>query len=96
MANVAGIDWASEEHALCVADEAGTRLRERLVAHDEAEIAALCRELIALEVERVAIERPDRILVDRLLEAGSHRLRAIRPQAVARRRCGAGCATRPA
>ena len=35
MTNVAGIDWASEEHALCVVDEAGTRLRERVVAHAE-------------------------------------------------------------
>lgn len=70
MANVAGIDWASEEHALCVVDEAGKRLRERLVAHDEAGIAALCRELVELGVERVAIERPDGILVERLLEAG--------------------------
>jgi hypothetical protein len=58
MANVAGIDWASEEHAVCVVDEAGMQLRERLVAHDETGIAMLCRELVALEVERVAIERP--------------------------------------
>ena len=70
MANVAGIDWASEEHALCVVDAAGTRLREHLVAHDEAGIAALCRALVGSEVERVAIERPDGILVDRLLDAG--------------------------
>jgi transposase len=70
MTNIAGIDWASEEHALCVVDEAGTRLRERVVAHEETGIAALCRELVALEVERVAIERPDGILVERLLEAG--------------------------
>lgn len=70
MEKFAGIDWASAEHALCVVDEAGERLRERLVDHSEAGIAALCRELVALEVERVAIERPDGILVDRLLEAG--------------------------
>jgi transposase len=70
MEKFAGIDWASEEHALCVVDEAGMRLRERLVAHDEAEIAALCRELVGLGIVRVAIERPDGILVDRLLEAG--------------------------
>ncbi len=65
-----GIDWASEVHALCVVDEKGARLRERMIDHDEAGIAALCRELVALEVERVAIERPDGILVDRLLETG--------------------------
>lgn len=70
MEKFAGIDWASEQHAVCVVDEAGMRLRERLVAHDEAAIAALCRELLAIGVCRVAIERPDGILVDRLLEAG--------------------------
>lgn len=70
MEKFAGIDWASEAHAACVVDEAGMRLRERLVVHDEAGIAALCRELVELSVRRVAIERPDGILVDRLLEAG--------------------------
>lgn len=65
-----GIDWASEVHALCVVDETGKRVRERTVDHSEAGIAALCRELVELEVERVAIERPDGILVDRLLETG--------------------------
>lgn len=70
MEKVGGIDWASVEHALCVVDEAGRRLRERLVPHDEAGIAGLCRGLVALGVTRVAIERPDGILVDRLLESG--------------------------
>ena len=55
---------------MCVVDEAGTRLRERLVDHSEAGITALCRELAGLGVARVAIERPDGILVDRLLESG--------------------------
>ena len=66
----AGIDWAAEEHALCVVDGGGMRVRERLVDHSEAGIAALCRELVERGVVRVAIERPDGILVDRLLEAG--------------------------
>lgn len=70
MEKFAGIDWAATEHALCVVDEQGQRLRERRVAHSEAAIAALCRELVELSVCRVAIERPDGILVDRLLEAG--------------------------
>ncbi|HWB68514.1 MAG TPA: IS110 family transposase [Solirubrobacterales bacterium] len=67
---IGGIDWASETHALCVVDEAGAPVREGLVDHSEAGIATLCRELVELGVERVAIERPDGILVDRLLEAG--------------------------
>jgi transposase len=70
MERFAGIDWASEEHAACVVDGGGGRVRERMVTHDEDGIAGLCRELVALGVARVAIERPDGILVDRLLEAG--------------------------
>jgi transposase len=70
MEKFAGIDWASAEHALCVVDGAGVGLRERLVDHSEAGIAALCRELVGLGVARVAIERPDGVLVDRLLETG--------------------------
>jgi transposase len=70
MEKFAGIDWASEEHAVCVVDADGTPVRERLADHSEAGIAALCRELAGLGIVRVAIERPDGILVDRLLEAG--------------------------
>jgi len=70
MEKFAGIDWAAEEHAACVVDADGMRVRERLVDHSEAGIAELCRELVDLEVCRAAIERPDGILVDRLLEAG--------------------------
>lgn len=66
----AGIDWASEEHAVCAVDAKGTASWERVVAHDEEGIASLCRALIGLGVERVAIERPDGVLVERLLEAG--------------------------
>ncbi len=69
-AKIGGIDWASEMHALCVVDETGARVRERPVDHSEAGISALCRELVGLGVRRVAIERPDGILVDRLLETG--------------------------
>jgi transposase len=70
MEKFAGVDWAAEEHAVCVVDAGGMRVRERLVDHSEAGIAALCHELATLGVCRVVIERPDGILVDRLLEAG--------------------------
>lgn len=83
----AGIDWASEEHALCVVDVEGRKLAGELFAHDEAGIRALVARMRALEVERVAIERPDGLLVDRLLEAGftvlpvhPNALKATRPR----------------
>jgi transposase len=70
MRSFAGIDWASEEHAVCVVDQAGSRLVERALAHDEDGLRRLCRLLVEQRVEHVAIERPDGVLVDRLLDAG--------------------------
>ncbi|HEX4752136.1 MAG TPA: IS110 family transposase [Solirubrobacterales bacterium] len=83
----AGIDWATEENALCVVDAAGRRLAEAMFAHDEAGIRELVARMRDLGVERVAIERPDGLLVDRLLEAGftvlpvhPNALKATRPR----------------
>ncbi|MGH2782568.1 MAG: IS110 family transposase [Thermoleophilaceae bacterium] len=69
MTRTAGVDWASEEHELCVVDE-GAVIGRRAVPNDEAGLVSLCRELVERGVERVAIERPDGVLVERLLEAG--------------------------
>jgi transposase len=70
MAVVAGIDWASEEHRLCLVDEQGQRVLERRVRHDEQGLVELCRLLVARGAVRVALERPEGLLIDRLLEAG--------------------------
>jgi transposase len=76
----AGIDWASEAHEVCISDEG--RVCERFsVPHDERGIAALADKLAKLDVCRVAIERPDGILVERLLAAGLEVL-AIHPNQV--------------
>ena len=83
----AGIDWASTEHALCVVDATGGKLAGELFAHDEAGVRALVGRMQDLGVGRVAIERPDGLLVDRLLEAGftvlpvhPNALKATRPR----------------
>jgi transposase len=83
----AGIDWASEEHALCVVDRDGATLEGEMFTHDEAGIRELVSRMRALGVARVAIERPDGVLVDRLLEAGftvlpvhPNKLKATRPR----------------
>ena len=52
-----------------MADGAGERLWAATVAHDEAGLSRLCRELVRLGVARVAVERPDGLLVERLLDA---------------------------
>jgi transposase len=78
----AGVDWASEEHAVCVVDERGRIVQGRRFAHDERGLAALCAWLIALAVKLVTIERPDGLLIDRLLDAGLS-VMAIHPNQVA-------------
>ncbi len=76
----AGIDWAVEAHEVCVSDE-GEVTQRFSVSHDERGIAALASRLAKLEIARVAIERPDGILVERLLAAGLEVL-AIHPNQV--------------
>ncbi|MER3410658.1 MAG: IS110 family transposase [Thermoleophilia bacterium] len=70
MERTAGIDLASEEHRLCVVEQDGRRREERRYRHSEEGIAALVRRLVELDVARVAIERPNGLVVDRLLDAG--------------------------
>lgn len=69
----AGIDWASEEHAVCVVDATGRIVDRFTIVQSANGFERLVRRL----AERadpadlpVAIERPDGRLVDRLLEAG--------------------------
>lgn len=78
----AGVDWASEEHACCVVDGQGRIIEGRRYRHQERGISALCRRLLDLEVELVAIERPDGLLIERLLDAGVAVV-AIHPNQVA-------------
>jgi hypothetical protein len=66
----AGVDWASEEHAVCVVDERGRIVEGRRYRHDERGIRALCARLLRLQVALVALERPDGLLIERLLDAG--------------------------
>jgi transposase len=66
----AGVDWAKDTHDVVVADGDGEQLWAATVTHDEAGITRLCQALVTLGVARVAIERPDGLLVERLLDAG--------------------------
>jgi transposase len=82
MGNYAGVDWAAEKHDVLVADESGEELLAATFAHDEKGLRALCRALVRLKVQLVAIERPDGLLVERLLDAGL-RVLALHPNQVA-------------
>jgi len=66
----AGVDWASEEHAMCVVDEHGRIVEGRRYRHSESGIRALCSRLVRVGAKLVAIERPDGLLIERLLDAG--------------------------
>jgi transposase len=82
MKSYAGVDWASDKHDVLVADAAGERLLAATFAHDEKGLRSLCRQLVRLKVELVAVERPDGLLVERLLDAGL-RVLALHPNQVA-------------
>ncbi len=78
----AGVDWASEKHDVLIADETGEKILAATFAHDEAGVRSLCRTLVRHEVTLVAIERPDGLLVERLLDAGL-RILPLHPSQVA-------------
>jgi transposase len=79
--NCAGIDWAAEKHDVLIEDPAGEELLAATFVHDEDGVSALCGALVCFDVELVAIERPDGLLVDRLLESGV-RVLALHPNQV--------------
>jgi transposase len=81
MGAICGIDWASEWHDVHIADQLGSVLCTERFAHDERGIGALIERLEAHAVELCAIERPDGLLVGRLLAAGVQVL-AIHPNQV--------------
>lgn len=66
----AGVDWATDAHAVCVVDGGGEVIVEFDVAHTAEGLAELCSRVERAGAERVAIERPDGPVVDALLEAG--------------------------
>jgi transposase len=82
MPALCGIDWADEWHDVHIADAAGVALAQRRFSHDEDGITGLLALLAQHGVDVAAIERPDGLLVGRLLAAGVTVL-AIHPNQVA-------------
>jgi transposase len=70
---LAGIDWATQEHAVCVLEDDGRVVDRFTIAHSAEGFGRLTTRLarhgVAAELP-IAIERPDGRLVDWLLEAG--------------------------
>jgi len=86
-----GVDWATENHAVCVVNAAGKIVAQFTIEHSAAGIAMLIGRLAKFgdpgDVP-VAIERPDGRLVDLLLEAG-HPVVPVKPNAITAWRDGA-------
>ena len=78
----AGVDWASDKHDVLIEEAGGEEVLATTFTHDERGIGALCGTLVRLGVVLVAIERPDGLLIERLLDAGL-RVMAIHPNQVA-------------
>jgi transposase len=66
----AGVDWAKDDHAVCVAGDQGEALERFTVRHDAAGLRQMAARLLRAGVAQVGIERGDGPVVDTLLEAG--------------------------
>jgi transposase len=69
-AGYAGVDWATDAHAVCVVDDRGRVIVEFDVAHTADGLDELCRRIAGSGVHRVAIERPDGPVVEALTASG--------------------------
>jgi len=66
----AGIDWASDNHAVAGVNSDGAQLDRFNVAHTATGLGQLCRRLKRAGVTEVAIERSDGPIIDALLDTG--------------------------
>lgn len=66
----AGVDWAKDDHVICVAGDQGEVLERFAVAHDAAGLKQLAARLLRAGALQVGIERGDGPVVETLLEAG--------------------------
>ncbi len=76
MAFFVGLDWASQEHAVCLLDDTGQVCWQGSIVHSAAGLAELLRRLARFGPPAslpVAIERPSGLIVDALMDAGPGR-----------------------
>src|SRR5690349_13645959 len=67
---MAGVDWASDSHAVCVVDTDGEPLERLSIEHTRTGLRRMLAVLGRYQIGGVGIERPDGAVVDALLEAG--------------------------
>jgi transposase len=66
----AGVDWAKDDHAVCVAGGQGEVLERFTVRHDAAGLRQMAARLLRAGAQQAGIERGDGPVVDTLLAAG--------------------------
>jgi len=66
----AGVDWAKDDHAICVVGGEGEVLGRFVVRHDAAGLKSMVIQLLGAGVGQVGIERPDGPVVTALAQAG--------------------------
>jgi len=65
-----GIDWAKDDHAVCIVDTDGEAIDRFTITHTAAGLRRMVARLLKAGVEEVGIERGDGPVVDALLAAG--------------------------
>ena len=60
----AGLDWAKDDHAVCVVDGVGEVIVRFTVEHTATGLRAVVSRLATLGCQEIAIERPDGPVVD--------------------------------
>ncbi len=65
-----GIDWAKDDHAVCIVDTDGEAIDRFTVNHTAAGLRRMVARLLKAGVDEVGIERPDGPIVETLLAAG--------------------------
>ena len=65
----AGIDWAKDDHAICIVDADGEVLDRFMITHTAVDLKRLVRKLLAAGATEVGIERADGPVVEALLSA---------------------------
>lgn len=66
----AGVDWAKDDHAVCIVDADGEAIDRFTVEHTAAGLKRLISRLLGAGVNEVGIERGDGPVVEALLAAG--------------------------
>lgn len=65
----AGVDWAKDDHVVCIVDADGEAIDRFTITHTAAGLRRMVTRLLKAGVDEVGIERPDGPVVDALLAA---------------------------